>query len=203
MVGEAEDGAVAARQPPGMADGRRLAGEMGGEARRQVSQGSISTSGMAGMRPALKAVRSTSMRSTSKRTGTSNSKPAVMAAPSAGTAPAAKVTRPVAGSTATSGGGHGAAVDGDEHGAVDRLGDGALAGAAGIGVGLDELEGRRRAVAGADPLVRRSRRRVRSAGPEVDRIAEAEAVELAASAPRRTTARRRGRQRPRMPEPAS
>ncbi len=55
----------------------------------------ISTMGMFGMAPCSKPDRLTSSRSVSKRTGTSNSNPAVTASPAAGIWPATNVTRPV------------------------------------------------------------------------------------------------------------
>ena len=62
--------------------------------------GTISISGILGTSPAAKADRSISRSSVSKRTGTSNSNPAVTAAPVGGTLGAAKVTSPVAASQA-------------------------------------------------------------------------------------------------------
>src|SRR5690606_22504507 len=73
VVGEAEHRAVAPPHPPAMAGGRRLAGKMRGQRFRNRPHGNISTSGMEGMRPASKCARLTSIRSMSKRTGTSNS----------------------------------------------------------------------------------------------------------------------------------
>ena len=58
-----------------------------------------STIGMLGMAPCWKPVSEISSRSVSNRTGTSNSKPAVTAAPAAGRCPGRNVTTPVAVST--------------------------------------------------------------------------------------------------------
>jgi hypothetical protein len=60
-----------------------------------VLQGRISTRGIDGISPAAKASRSIRSSSVSNRTGTSNAKPAVTAAPETGALPGRKARRPV------------------------------------------------------------------------------------------------------------
>jgi len=84
MLGKTEDDAIPPHHSPGMAKCRRVAIEMHRQRWVDGSHGTISVSGIVGIRPALKADRLTSIRPVAKRTGTSNSKPAVMAAPAAG-----------------------------------------------------------------------------------------------------------------------
>ena len=116
--------------------------------------------GMLGMAPWRKPCRLISRWSVSKRTGTSNSKPAVMTAPGAGMWPGAKVTTPVAVVDRVVGGGRlDQPGDGDEDGAGDGLGDVAGPGIEVGTVGLGELEQRGEAVAKADVLVERGGRR--------------------------------------------
>ncbi|MND56632.1 hypothetical protein D3C80_477420 [compost metagenome] len=95
VVGKADHNAILQRHLPAMAGGGGIALQMRGKGRRNGFHGRISIKGMDGMRPASKAVRLTSMRSIAKRTGTSNSKPARIAAPEGGTLPARNVTMPV------------------------------------------------------------------------------------------------------------
>src|SRR5690606_34262819 len=78
MVGEALDHAVATRQLPAAAKRGDAAGKVRRQPRIDRSHRRISTSGIAGMSPAAKWLRFTSRRSTSKRTGTSKRKPAVI-----------------------------------------------------------------------------------------------------------------------------
>ncbi len=73
------------------------------------------------------------------------------------------------------------AVDGDEDGAGDRLGDAAQPGRVKGAVLLDEREGREGAVADAERLVEGSRRSRRRARAEVRVVLPAEAEEAAAT----------------------
>ncbi|SPZ33768.1 Uncharacterised protein [Agrobacterium tumefaciens] len=95
MIGKTDRDAILQCHLPAMACGRRISLEMLGKGGGNGFHGRISISGMEGMRPAWKTVRFTSIRSIAKRTGTSNSKPARIAAPAGGTHPARKVTMPV------------------------------------------------------------------------------------------------------------
>lgn len=73
MIGEADFGAILQRHFPAMASGRGIAFKMPGKGGSDRFHGRTSISGMAGIRPASKAVRLMSMRSVANRTGTSNS----------------------------------------------------------------------------------------------------------------------------------
>src|SRR5690606_397258 len=94
VIGEAEHGPVAPRQPPAMAQ----RGDAAVFRRGGGDHSNTSTSGMDGICPAPNLTREAESRSQSKRTGTSNEKPAVTAAPAAGAA--ASATSPVRQSTA-------------------------------------------------------------------------------------------------------
>ncbi len=116
----------------------------------------------------------TSSASVSKRTGTSNSKPAVIATPEPGAA--LKVTTPVVVSTDQPEG-CSTPAERDAHAARHRLGDGARPGLRAGGVALHQLEGGRRAVAGADRLIGGRWRARGQAGLVVAPVLEAEAMQ--------------------------
>ena len=110
----------------------------------------------------------------SKRTGTSNRKPAVTAAPAAGGAP--KVTRPVVASQFQPPAAEPATPH--QHGAGRGLGDGARVGRRQPGpVDLHQLKRCRAAVARAERDVEGARLARRRAGAVVEAVAPAEAVE--------------------------
>ena len=138
-----------------------------------------SINGTRGTSPASKAERSMSSSSVSKRTGTSNSKPAVTAAPGGGGA--AKTTRPVVGSHVKAGADRLLDPrDRDPHGAANRLLDRPQVGRVRPPVGLGELERLGGAVAGADRLVGGAGRLRRRARAAIGAVAEAEAVQAPA-----------------------
>jgi hypothetical protein len=116
----------------------------------------------------------TSSTSVSKRTGTSNSKPAVIATPAPGAA--LKVTMPVVVSTDQPEELLHPA-ERDAHGCGHRLRDGARPGLRARGVALHQLEGGRRAIAGADRLVGGRWRARGQAGLVVAPVLEPEAME--------------------------
>ena len=95
MIGKTNHRTIFQCHLPAMACRRRIGLEMLRKRGGNGFHGRISISGMEGMRPASKAVRFTSIRSIPKRTGTSNSKPARIAAPACGTRPARNTIMPV------------------------------------------------------------------------------------------------------------
>ncbi len=87
VVGEAEGHAVAPPHQPAAAEMRRPAVEPRLQLRiDRAHQTRTSTTGIDGISPAAKPARLAVIRSLSKRTGTSNSNPAVTTAPAAGAA---------------------------------------------------------------------------------------------------------------------
>jgi hypothetical protein len=158
VIGEAEGHAIGAGDAP--APGRVVVPlvEMGLQRRVQGLHVRISTRGIEVIEPRRSRSRVTSRASVSKRTGTSNSKPAVMATPAAGAV--VKVTRPVVVIDRPAGGlRH--AVQGDGDRAGDRLGDGPRPGLRAGGVAFGQLKQGCRPVAGADLLVHGRARRLR------------------------------------------
>ena len=84
VVGEAEGHAVGTGDPPAPGERRGALVEMRLQAGGRWSSSRSSTSGMEVIEPSRSMSSVTSSRSVSKRTGTSNSKPAVIATPAPG-----------------------------------------------------------------------------------------------------------------------
>lgn len=89
-----------------MAERRDGAFEMSLQLGSEAARANTSTKGIDGICPALKLAMLASMRSASKRTATSNSNPAVTAAPAEGVCAAANSSRPVSRSTPNVPGAH-------------------------------------------------------------------------------------------------
>src|SRR5690606_12710870 len=94
VIGEAEGDAIGARDPPAPGERGCALVEMGLQVGSEGLHRRSSRSGMEVIEPSRSRSSVTSSTSASKRTGTSNSKPAVMAMPAPGAA--LKVTTPVA-----------------------------------------------------------------------------------------------------------